>query len=62
MLLHQFVREIVRLHVVPMKIISDHGPMFTGWFWTSFQEALGTQLNFSTTYHPKTHGKTERTN
>jgi hypothetical protein len=31
-------------------------------FWTSFQEALGTQLNFSTTYHPETDGKTERTN
>jgi hypothetical protein len=36
--------------------------MFTGQFWTSFQEALGTQLNFSTTYHLKTDGKTERMN
>jgi hypothetical protein len=31
-------------------------------FWTSFQEALGTQLNFSTTYHPETDGQTERMN
>ena len=36
--------------------------MFTGWFWTSFQEALGTQLNFSTAYHLDTDEKTERAN
>ena len=36
--------------------------MFIGWFWTSFQEALGTQLNFSTTYHLETDGQIERTN
>jgi hypothetical protein len=28
----------------------------------SFQEALGTQLNSSTAYHPETNGKTERMN
>jgi hypothetical protein len=36
--------------------------VFTGRFWTSFQEALGTQLNFSTTYHPETDGQTEHMN
>jgi transposase InsO family protein len=51
-----FISEIVRLHGVPKKIISDRGSVFTGRFWTSFQEALGTQLNFSTVYHPETDG------
>jgi hypothetical protein len=46
---------------MPKKIIFDQGSMFTGRFWTSFQEALGTQLNFSTVYHPETDEKTERT-
>ena len=57
-----FISEIVRLHGVPKKIISDRGSVFTGRFCTSFQEALGTQLNFSTAYHPETDGQTERTN
>jgi hypothetical protein len=48
------VNKIVRLHGVPMKIIYDHRMIFTGCFWTSFQEALGTQLNFTITYHLET--------
>ena len=36
--------------------------MFIGWFWTSFQEDLGTQLKFSTTYHSETYDKIKRTN
>jgi hypothetical protein len=57
-----FFSEIVRLHGVPKRIISDRGSVFTGRFWMSFQEALGTQLNFSTAYHPETDGQTERMN
>ena len=57
-----FISEIVRLHGVPKKIISDRGSVFTGRFWMSFQEALVTQLNFSTAYHLDTDGQTERTN
>jgi len=54
-----FISEIVTLHGMPKRIIYDHGSLFTGRFWTSFQEALGTQLNFSTTYHPDTDRKTK---
>jgi transposase InsO family protein len=57
-----FFSEIVRLHGVPKRIISDRGSVFTRRFWISFQEALGTQLNFSTAYHPETDGQTERMN
>jgi hypothetical protein len=56
-----FISEIVRLHGLPKRIISNQGSVFIGRFWTSFQEVLGTQLNFSTTYHQKSDGKTERT-
>jgi transposase InsO family protein len=57
-----FVSEVIRLHGIPKKIISDRDSRFTSRFWTSLQSALGTQFNVSTTYHPKTDGKTERVN
>jgi len=57
-----FVNNIVRFHGAPKKIISNQGSMFPGWFWTSFQEALGTQLNFSIAYHPETDEQKEITN
>jgi transposase InsO family protein len=57
-----FISEIVSLHGVPKRIVSDRGSVFTGQFWTSFQEALGTQLNFSTAYHSETDRKNEQTN
>ena len=52
-----FVSEVIHLHGIPKKIISDRDSRFTSRFWTSLQSALGTQLNLSTTYHPETEGK-----
>eukprot|EP00253_Pinus_taeda_P011774 PITA_11774 len=57
-----FVNEVIRLHGLPTKIISDRDSRFTSRFWTSFQSALGTQLNLSTAYHPEIDGQTERVN
>ena len=57
-----FIKEIFRIHGLPRSIISDHDTKFTSKFWTSLFEALGTQLNFSTAYHPQMDGQTERVN
>ena len=46
-----YIREIVRLHGVPVSIISDRDPRFTAHFWKSFQKAMGTQLTMSTMFH-----------
>ena len=56
-----YIREIVRLHGVPVSIVSDRDPRFTAHFWKSFQKAMGTQLTMSTAFHPKTDGQSEKT-
>ena len=56
-----YVDEIVRLHGVPISIVSDRDPRFISRFWPSLQATLGTCLHFSTTFHPQTDGQSERT-
>ncbi|GJT35295.1 putative reverse transcriptase domain-containing protein [Tanacetum coccineum] len=56
-----YIKEIVSRHGVPISIISDHDSHFTSRFWKSLQNALGTQLDMSTAYHPETDGQSERT-
>ena len=56
-----YVDEIVRLHGVPVSIVSDRDPRFTSRFCPSLQASLGTRLHFSTTFHPQTNGQSERT-
>jgi hypothetical protein len=57
-----YMAQIVCLHGIPKKIVSDRGTQFTSHFWQQLHEALGTHLKFSSTYHPQTDGQTERTN
>ena len=56
-----YLDSIVALHGVPVSIVSDKGQQFTSRFWQKLQEALGTKLDFSTAFHPQTHGQSERT-
>ncbi|MCO5602337.1 hypothetical protein L7F22_056467 [Adiantum nelumboides] len=57
-----FVKEIFRLHGLPKRIVSDRDTKFTSNFWTSLFQTIGTELGFSTAYHPQTDGQTERVN
>ncbi|GJX99369.1 putative reverse transcriptase domain-containing protein [Tanacetum coccineum] len=56
-----YIKEIVSQHGVPISIILDYDSHFTSRFWQSLQNALGTQLDMSTAYHPETDGQSERT-
>ncbi|CAA0825684.1 Unknown protein, partial [Striga hermonthica] len=55
-----YTRVIVRLQGVPVHIVSDRDPRFTNRFWESLHEAMGTQLQFSSAYHPETDGQSEK--
>ncbi|XP_069150223.1 uncharacterized protein [Solanum lycopersicum] len=56
-----YISQIMRLHGVPISIISDRGSLFTSHFWKALQHGLGTQLDMSTAFHPQTDGQSERT-
>ncbi|KAA3461058.1 reverse transcriptase [Gossypium australe] len=55
-----YIFEIVRLHEVPISIISYRDSYFTFIFWKKLQELLGTHLDFSTAFYPQSDGKSER--
>ncbi|KAJ9543976.1 hypothetical protein OSB04_023683 [Centaurea solstitialis] len=56
-----YIKEVVTRHGVPISIISDRDSRFTSRFWQSLQKSLGSQLDWSTAYHPQTDGQSERT-
>ncbi|GJU29925.1 putative reverse transcriptase domain-containing protein [Tanacetum coccineum] len=56
-----YLNKIVARHGVSISITSDRDSHFTSRFWQTMQEALGTKLDISTTYHPKTDGQSEHT-
>ncbi|GJQ98758.1 putative reverse transcriptase domain-containing protein [Tanacetum coccineum] len=49
--------EVVTRHGIPVSIICDRDPRFASNFWRSLQNALGTNLDMSTAYHPQTDGQ-----
>nr|GEV08105.1 hypothetical protein [Tanacetum cinerariifolium] len=60
-LIRLYIKEIVSWHGVSISIISDRDSHFTSRFLQSMQNALDTQLDMSTAYHPQTNRQSERT-
>ena len=56
-----YISEVVRLHGVPLSIISDRDTQFTSKFWRTLHAELGTRFDLSTALHPRTDGQSERT-
>ena len=57
-----YIQQIVRLHGVPVSIVSDRDSRFTARFWESLQTTMGTFLKLSSVFHPQIDGQTERKN
>jgi transposase InsO family protein len=57
-----YVENILKLHGALRSIVSDRGPQFTAQFWKSLHASMGTELNYSTPFHPQTDGQMERVN
>jgi hypothetical protein len=56
-----FMDQVVRLHGLPLDIVSDRGSQFVSTFWSALTDALGVTLSLSTTAHQQTDGQSERT-
>ena len=56
-----YIKEIVRLHGVPISIIPYRVAQFNANFWKSFQKSLGTQVNLSTAFHARIDSPAEGT-
>jgi hypothetical protein len=51
-LIELYMSQIVCLHGVPKKIVSDREFQFTSKFWEKLHESMDTKLNFSSAQHP----------
>ena len=57
-----FFKHVVKYWGLPRSIVSDRDTRFTGRFWTELFKLMGSELNFSTSFHPQSDGQTERVN
>jgi hypothetical protein len=57
-----FFKEVIQLHSLPRRIVSDRETKFVGHFWRTLWKKLETSLSFSSPYHPQMDGQTEVVN
>ena len=57
-----FLHHVWKLHGLPKRVVSDHGPQFVALFTKELYRLLGIRISSSTAWHPQTDGQTERVN
>ena len=61
-LCHIMLKEVFKLHGLPLEIISYRGPVFISSFRRSLDSVLGIKDCLTSAYHPESDGQTERLN
>lgn len=56
------VSHVLRLHGLPLDMVSDQGSQFDARVWRSFCSQLGASVSLSLNFHLETNGQTEHTN
>ena len=51
-----FFSKIIKLHGFPLSIVSDRDTKFVGHLWRTIWNKLGSNLSFSSAYHPQIDG------
>jgi len=57
-----FLHHVWKLHGLPKRVVSDHGPQFVASFNKELYRLLGIRLSSSTAWYPQMDGQTERIN
>ena len=52
-----YIKYVVRFHGVPRTIMSDRDTHYLSHFWMTLQQAIGTTLLYSTSFHPRLIGR-----
>ena len=51
-----FFKEVLRIHKLPLNIVSNRDTKFMSQFWKILWHKLGENLSFGSAYHPQTDG------
>ena len=54
-----FIREVIRLHGLPKRIVTDRDSKFTSAVWKEIMKNFGVKHRLSTAFHPQTDGQSE---
>jgi hypothetical protein len=57
-----FFANVVKVFGLLEDVVCDRDPRFIGLFWIALINMMGSELKFSTDYHPQTDGQNERVN
>lgn len=57
-----FTDNVLKLHGPPLAIVSDRDQIFTSKLWQDIFRSMGSELLYSSAYHPQSDAQTERVN